>query len=165
MDELFPRSIVRPTPRRSFRRCDVASLRAGWDLLWHPEFVRRSAIYHKMQWSALKELGAKKKTCAAILYVFACYSMANPTVPIYVLVMGTNAHDRYRLLSEMQDAPRLLTKNCKFLWKPKETPPQSLGVFGTLATSVWKGELREAEARAVTKLQHQPPDASLQLLQ
>lgn len=122
--------------------------------------------YRKFQWGALKQSlrtdaslsPFSSKLCAAILYMFACWSAANPGVPLYPIVRGaTTAADQANLLAALRAAPRLTTKSCRFVWKTKATIPPSLAGFGAWGEACWKIELREAETRALARIANHPP--------
>lgn len=155
------------TPKRStaepkkkhFRKCDPELVREAWPCFWDKEFVERSDSYQKMQWDCLRTVMAKKpklkdhinKISAAFLYIFACWSAANPGVPLYPLIRGSEPADK-RLLHELRTAPRLRKKSCKFLWKAKTATPESLREYAGYGEEVWKLELQEAERRAKDRI-------------
>lgn len=159
-----PSTGVRPAGKTSkkkyFRKCDPQLVEKAWGCFWDPEFVEASDAYHKMQWTTLREAMAKipglkdqaKKITAAYLYIFACWSAANPGVPLYPLIRGAKPKDP-QLLKELKAAPRLNgVKTCKFLWKDKAVVPESLKEFAGWGQQVWQLELLEAEKRAALRI-------------
>jgi hypothetical protein len=147
------------TPKKGFRKCDPRLVEAAWPVFWDPEFQREIDCYKKMQWEKFRailgrdpELGRyAKKIAAAYLYMFACWSSANPGVPLYPLIRGATPSDP-ALLAELRSAPRLRTKTCKFLWKDRPDTPATLSEYGTFGQLCWREELARAEERVVERI-------------
>jgi hypothetical protein len=149
-------------PRRQFRKCPSSLVERAWPHIWGPTVLPMLDAYRKFQWSPLKAslrtdqvlAPHASKLCAAILYMFACWSAANPGTPLYPIVRGaTTTADQANLLATLRAAPRLTTKSCRFVWKTKATTtPPSLAGFGAWGEACWKIELREAETRALARI-------------
>lgn len=148
-----------PKPQKQFRKCDPKLVEAAWSCFWDAQFVAKIDSYRKMQWGSFREAVERistlrpysKKIAAAYLYMFACWSNANPGVPLFPLVRGAPPGDPL-LLAEIRNAPRLVRKSCKFLWKDRPTVPESLSEFGGFGAVVWKEELATAESRTIQRI-------------
>jgi hypothetical protein len=148
--------------KKRLRKCPQELLVKAWEYFWDEDFKERAFSYRKMQWTFLKELLMEdaelapyaKKIAAAFLYIFACFSAANPGVPIFLLIYGIpdgeeHYEKRLNLLKELQAAPRLVRKTCKFVWKDKPSVPESIEGFGGYGRIVWKEQLMKAEIEAI----------------
>ena len=151
--------------KKRLRKCDPHLVQMAWECFWDPDFKEKAYIYRKMQWSTFREVLRRdpvlaphaKKIAAAFLYIFACFSASNPGVPLFTLIYGIpegdeHYEDRLSLLKELQKAPRLLKKTCKFLWKDRPETPESLAGFAAYGSLVWKEQLMEAEYKAIKRI-------------
>lgn len=150
----------RPAPaKRTFRKCPPEIVALAWAKLWDPQVVRALDRHHKMQWDALKASfespplsNYRVKACRALRNLFVCWSHANPEVPVWTVIRGTDSAAAPTLLAEFRACPPPPNKTSHFLWKDRKAVPVAVGEWGAFGRTVWNEEVREAEQRALARI-------------
>lgn len=165
LDNFMTKKATPTRAAKKLRRCAPELVAEAWSHFWSPEFRTRAMQQKKFPWETWKDTlpshlaPHREKLAAAYLYLFSRWSNFHESegrrVPLFGLMLGIQPQDyegQRTLLKEMQSAPRLAEKSCRFVWKDRPNAPESLAEYGRYGQIVWQNCLDLAEKASVARI-------------